>query len=85
MNTRDNETKVLVATIAAQASIADDGIQEPEFSEEAKAKLMENMRQFDEKLKLDRERLAFDKSKAKVDAELKRKQINKSGNNTKES
>lgn len=78
MNIRDNETKVLVATISANSkSQEDDGIQEPEFSEEAKAKLMENMRQFDERLKLDRERLEFDKSKAKVDAELKRKQINK--------
>lgn len=77
LNQRDNETKIIVATISAQSSMTDDGIQEPEFSEEAKAKLMEDMRQFDERLKLDRERLAFDKSKAKVDAELKRKQINK--------
>lgn len=76
MNQRDNETKILVATISAQSSM-NDGIQEPKFSEEAKAKLMENMRQFDERLKLDRERLAFDKSKAKIDAELKRKQLNK--------
>ena len=83
MNQRDNETKILVATISAQSSMTDDGIKEPEFSEESKAKLLENMRQFDERLKLDKERLAFDKEKAKTDAELKRKQINKSGNNTK--
>lgn len=83
MNQRDNETKIIVATISAQSSMTDDGIQEPEFSEEAKAKLMENMRQFDERLKLDRERLAFDKSKAKTDAELKRKQINKPTGSTK--
>jgi hypothetical protein len=76
LNQRDNETKILVATIAANS--AEDGIQEPEFSEESRAKLAESMRQFDEKLKLDRERLAFDKDKAKTDAELKRKQINKS-------
>lgn len=38
---------------------------------------MEKIREFDERLKLDKERLAFDKSKAKTDAELKRKQINK--------
>lgn len=31
------------------------------------------MREFDERLKLDRERLAFDKKKAQTDAELKRK------------
>lgn len=83
MNQRDNETKILVATISAQSSMTDDGIQEPEFSEEAKAKLMENIRQFNERLKLDRERLAFDKDKAKTDAELKRKQINKKTNTSK--
>ena len=55
----------------------DDGIEEPEFTEEARANLLEKMRQFDERLKLDRERLAFDKDKAKTDAELKRKQLNK--------
>ena len=83
MNQRDNETKIIVATISAQSSMTDDGVQEPEFSEEAKAKLMENIRQFDQRLKLDRERLAFDKEKARTDAELKRKQINKSISSTK--
>lgn len=79
LNQRDNETKVVVATIAAQSTTANnDGVQEVEFSEESRAKLLENMRQFDERLKLDKERLSFDKDKARVDAELKRKQINKS-------
>lgn len=82
MNQRDNETKILVATISAQSSM-NDGIEEPEFSEEARAKLIENMRQFDERLKLDRERLAFDRDKARTDAELKRKQINKSASTVK--
>lgn len=78
MNSRDNETKILVATISAGArSQEGDGIEEPTFSEEARANLMEKMREFDERLKLDKERLAFDKDKAKTDAELKRKQINK--------
>ena len=78
MNIRDNETKVLVATISAGArSQEGDGIEEPVFSEEARANLFEKIREFDERLKLDRERLAFDKSKARTDAELKRKQLNK--------
>lgn len=77
MNQRDNETKILVATISAQSSMTDNEVQEPEFSEEAKAKLRENMRQFNERLKLDRERLSFDKEKAQTDAKLKEKQINK--------
>ena len=76
LNQRDNETKILVATISANSKM-DDGIQEPEYSQEAKDKLLENMRQFDARLKLDRDRLEFDKSKAKTDAALKEKQINK--------
>ena len=52
-------------------------------SQEAKDKLMENIRQFDERIKLDRERLEFDKSKAKEDARLKEKQINKKPTNNK--
>ena len=55
----------------------DDGIIEPEYSQEAKDKLMEQIREFDEKIKLDRERLEFDKDKARSDVKLKEKQINK--------
>ena len=76
MNQRDNETKVLVATISA-SSKEDDGIEEPEFSEEAKANLEEKIRQFNERLKLDRERLNLDKEKAKNDNEIKREALRK--------
>ena len=76
MNVRDNETKILVATIQAE-NAAEDGIQEPEYSQEAKDNLAEKIREFDARLKFDRERLAFDKSKAATDARLKEKQINK--------
>ena len=78
MNTEDNETKILVATINAQSKQVseNDGIQEP-MSEEAREKLRESIRQFDAKLKLDRDRLEFDKQKAQTDAKLKEKQINK--------
>ena len=61
----------------------DDGIVEPEYSQEAKDKLMEQIREFDQKLKLDRERLEFDKDKARTDASLKRQQINKKPTNNK--
>ena len=81
LNERDNETKIVVATINAQARQQDteeynDGIQEP-MSEEAREKLREQIRQFDARLSLDKERLQFDKDKARTDAELKRRQINK--------
>lgn len=82
MNMRDNETKILVATITA-SSQQEDGIEEPTYSEEAKANLKEKIREFDEKLKLDKERLAFDREKAKTDATLKEKQINKRSSTTK--
>ena len=80
LNQRDNETKILIAEIQARNK-ENDGIVEP--NEDAKANLMEKMREFDQKIKLDRERLEFDKQKAKKDAELKQKQINKQRINTK--
>ena len=75
LNQRDNETKILVATISANNN--EDGIEEPIYSQEAKDRLMEQMREFDAKIQLDKERLDFDKSKAATDARLKEKQINK--------
>ena len=77
MNQRDNETKILVATISANSNQENDGIQEQPFSEEARANLIEKIRQFDEKMKLDRERLELDKYKSKEDIRLKEKSINK--------
>ena len=85
LNQRDNETKILVAQIAASIKVNEndtDGIQEP-MSDEAREKLREQVRQFDARLALDRDRLNFDKDKARTDAELKRKQINKQTNKLK--
>lgn len=83
LNARDNETKIQVALINAQnRDTGDDGIKESEFSEEARANLLEKIRQFDEKIKLDRERLELDKDKARTDARLREKQINKQNRTT---
>lgn len=71
MNMRDNETKIIVATISANSN--QDGIEEPEYSEEAKANLMEKMRQFDQKLKLEKDKLSFEKQKHREDNALKDK------------
>ena len=79
LNQRDNETKILVANIAASVKVNEgdtDGIQEP-MSEGDKEKLREQIREFDARLALDKERLSFEKDKAKTDTELKRKQINR--------
>lgn len=82
LNQRDNDTKLLIATMQTEANMASQMMNtEPdteEYSQEAKEKLMEQIREFDARLALDKERLDFDKSKAKTDAELKRKQIAKS-------
>lgn len=82
MNSENNETKIIVATIGAQSKQIpeSDGIEEP-MSEEAREKLREQIRQFDARLALDKERLAFDKAKASTDAKLKEKQISKTSNN----
>ena len=73
LNQRDNDTKILIAQINASSKGEEAGIMEPEFSEEARANLLEKMRQFDERLKLDREKLAFDKDKHREDNQLKDK------------
>ena len=70
LNQRDNETKILIAQISANNE--DDGIKEPEFSEEAKANLEEKIRQFNERLKLDKEKLKLEKEKVNISAKLKR-------------
>lgn len=80
MNERDNETKILVANINAQSKL--DGIQEPEFTEESKANLYEKIREFDERLKLDREKLALEKQKAETDASIRRQSLSKNNNSS---
>ena len=61
----------------------DDGIVEQEFSEEAKANLMEKMREFNERLKLDRDRLNHDKKKHEDEISVKRQALRKKTVNTK--
>lgn len=94
INQRDNETKVVVAEINSQAEFAIlqlknrmteldeliDAQSEPEeYSQEAKEKLLEQMRQFDAKLQLDRDRLEFEKQKSKEDLAIKRMKAKNSG------
>ena len=91
INQRDNDTKIMVAQINSQAEMAvlqmkndmtqadlaeKDGI-EPVYSQEAKDKLMEEMRQFDEKLKQSQEELKFKREKLDSDTKLKERQLNR--------
>lgn len=84
-NIRDNETKIQVAIINAQSKINDvegDGIAPDEFSAEAKANLEEKIREFNEKLQLDKEKLSHQKKKDAEDAEIKRAALRKRTNTT---
>ena len=81
-NIRDNETKIMIAQIQANNK-NDDGIVEQEFSEEAKASLMEKIREFNEKLKLDREKLNHDKKKHEDELSVKKQALRNKNNNKK--
>lgn len=85
MNQRDNETRILVAQIGAASNQQGEDLGD---SSENREELMEKMRQFDAKLKLEyakldqqrraqNETMAFNREKLKVDSHLKEKQINK--------
>lgn len=81
LNERDNETKILIANIN-KAATDDDGISEPEYSQESKDKLLESIRQFDARLDLDRKKLEAQKAYQKEDLEIKRAALkNRSRNN----
>lgn len=76
-NIRDNETKLLIANINSSQSEEDNS----EVLDTNKRKeLEEKIREFDAKLKLDREKLEHDKSKSKEELEIKRKQANNKNN-----
>ena len=88
INQRDNETRILVASMNQQQDIDNDGIADNQERET----LLEKMREFDEKMKLendkflhqkdlDKQRLEFDKQKNESDNQIKREQIRKQNNN----
>ena len=70
----ENETKILVATIQAEAKNV---IPDTTLSEGEQANLEEKKREFNETNRLARERLEFDKKNADKQNELKARQINK--------
>ena len=68
MNIRDNETKILIAEMNQYA--CEETSEDIEYSEDKKQALMEKIRQFDERLK-------FDKEKHEKDVELKKAALKK--------
>ena len=89
IHSEDNETKILIAEINSQAEadrlalMNKDCAEEDVYTQKDKAELAEKIREFDLRLKLDREKLAHEKSKTKKDQVLKSKQISKSSKTTK--
>lgn len=73
LNERDNETKILIAQIGARSKMndSDDGIQEP-MSEAEREKLKQQIHEFNTKMQLEREKLAFEKQKHSEDTQVKR-------------
>lgn len=88
INQRDNETRILVAQISANARTTDmegDGIAPDDYSQEAKDKLAQQIKEFDAKMKLEYDKLAFEKKKHSEDNRLKdeisKRQLNKAKTN----
>ena len=89
IHSEDNETKILIAEINSQAEsdrlalMNKDYAEEDVYTQKDKAELAERIREFDLKLKFDREKLAYEKSKTEKDQALKSKQISKTNKTTK--
>ena len=89
IHSEDNETKILIAEINSQAEsdrlalMNKDYAEEDVYTQKDKAELAERIREFDLKLKFDREKLAYEKSKTKKDQALKSKQISKTNKTAK--
>ena len=81
--TQNNQTKMAIAQLQADNKVdvaslgvmPDDGIQEP-MTEADRAKLREQVREFNEKLKLDIRKLDLQESKQADDKKIKLKQVN---------
>ena len=82
-NIRDNEVKLLIAQIQANSDY-EDGISEPEeYSQKDKDTLMQRIKEFDTKIKLERDKFEFDKKKHLDEVTLKNKALNKKPINSK--
>lgn len=77
-NIRDNQTKIIVAQMqSGNGSKDEDGIIVEDFSPEAKAKLAQQIEEFDKKLKLEYDKLKVQKEKNRTDASIKRQSLNR--------
>ena len=90
LNQRDNETKILIASMTQQSDLDNDGIADSVERES----LVEKMRQFDEQMKLenekfihqkemDKNKFELDKRKSEEDFQIKRQQLKIKNTNNK--
>lgn len=78
MNQRDNDTKVLIASIQANANKESNT---GEMTPAERTKLDEKIREFDKTFELDRQRLELNKQKERNNETFRKKQLTKSSNN----
>ena len=83
LNQRDNDTSIIVAEINAGARQQAQQTEDFEPNTLDREKLLENMRQFDEKIRLEHEKMKQDDKHHQEDLKVKRQQINKPKNTTK--
>lgn len=76
LNSRDNDTKIVVATINAQSKHVDDGIIEPD-DDLSREKLREEVRQFNIKLDLEKQKLAETKRTNRANEAIRNKQASR--------
>lgn len=84
INQRDNQTKILVATLQAQAQMAQNQEEEEEPAEEDHSDLMEKMREFDETLNFKNKELELKKKQHDTDNATKLRIAASKPNNTKQ-
>lgn len=83
IHSEDNETKILIAEINSQAEsdrlalMNKDYAEEDVYTQKDKAELAQKIKEFDERLKFDRDKLTFEKQKHKDDIALKKKALTK--------
>lgn len=76
MNIRDNDTRLAVAQINSVAEAQRFAMMNDDtWTESDRQNLLEKAREFDERIKLDREKFKFDKEKSDKEIELKRKSL----------
>lgn len=80
-NIRDNETSIIIAQMNKYAN--EESEDDYSYSREAKEALLEKIREFNEKLSLDKDRLDLDKKKLAINEQLEREKLNKKPNTNK--